>query len=363
MNFKLIYLFSLISLINCQAYPEISFISKEKVVNIGDTVQIQCAVQYARDYPVEFIKLNKKDARNYLFISKGTTVNIPDSRYQVEYNSQNHTYTLSIEKVQELDTGLYACQIVAGLSNKVKAEVWLFVRIPPVIFDNSTRHVITSTGLDVKLDCYATGFPLPIIFWRREKGELISNSNAAFFRGNSLQLTNVTKNDRGSYYCVADNGVASGSRRAISVEVEFKPYVKVGRPRYGQALNHEIVLHCHVEAFPSPTIQWIKDGQSITNNQNFYISIFSTSDEFTSTTLKVKRIEKKNYGSYLCKASNKLGSSEAEIQLFETANIICPPACDTLQSPFSNSNQLTSTFNLIHLTSIIIILHLSTHFH
>lgn len=41
------------------------------MVNIGDTVQIQCAVQYARDYPVEFIKLNKKDARNYLFISKG----------------------------------------------------------------------------------------------------------------------------------------------------------------------------------------------------------------------------------------------------------------------------------------------------
>lgn len=62
------------------------------------------------------------------FFHAGTQVNIPDSRYQVDYHPQNHTYTLTLEKVQELDTGLYACQIVAGLSNKVKAEVWLFVR-------------------------------------------------------------------------------------------------------------------------------------------------------------------------------------------------------------------------------------------
>lgn len=106
-------------------------------------------------------------------------------------------------------------------------------------------------------------------------------------------MKNVTKNDRGTYYCVADNGVIPGSRRAISVEVEFKPFIKVGRPRYGQALNYEAVLHCHVESFPAPTIVWIKDGQQLTNNQHYYISIFSTSDEFTSTTLKVKRIEKR----------------------------------------------------------------------
>lgn len=199
-------------------------------------------------------------------------------------------------EVQELDSGLYGCQIIAGLSNKVKAEVWLFVRIPPVIFDNSTRHVITSTGLDVKLDCYATGFPLPIIFWRREKNELLPSLNAAFVKGNSLQLTNVTKNDRGTYYCVADNGVIPGSRRAISVEVEFRPHIKVGRPRYGQALNYEASLSCFVEAFPSPTIVWMKDNVQLTNNQHYYISIFSTSDEFTSTTLKVRRIEKKQYG-------------------------------------------------------------------
>lgn len=164
-------------------------------------------------------------------------------------------------------------------------------------------------------------------------------SRSSHLLGNSLQLNNVTKNDRGTYYCVADNGVIPGSRRAISVEVEFKPFIRVGRPRYGQALNYEAVLHCHVEAFPSPTIVWIKDNQQLTNNQHYYISIFSTSDEFTSTTLKVRRIEKKQYGNYTCRATNKLGSTDAEITLFETTNIVCPPACDILQSPFSGTRQ------------------------
>ena len=69
-----------------------------------------------------------------------------------------------------------------------------------------------------------------------------------------MTIRNITKHDRGTYYCVADNGVIPGSRRAISVEVEFKPEIKVGRPRYGQALLHDAVLHCHVEAFPSPSV-------------------------------------------------------------------------------------------------------------
>ena len=64
-------LLNLIQNVRPQSYPEISFISKEKVVNIGDSVTVLCAVQYARDYPVEFVKVNKKDPRNYLFISKG----------------------------------------------------------------------------------------------------------------------------------------------------------------------------------------------------------------------------------------------------------------------------------------------------
>jgi hypothetical protein len=39
----------------------------------------------------------------------------------------------------------------------------------------------------------------------------------------------VSKDDRGTYYCVAENGVGKGKRRNIAVEVEFSPVITVPR--------------------------------------------------------------------------------------------------------------------------------------
>lgn len=75
-------------------------------------------------------------------------------------------------------------------------------------------------------------------------------------------------------------------------------------------------LECHVEAFPSPSVIWLKDGYHLNDNQFYRISIFSTADELTDTTLRIIAIEKKQYGNYTCKAINKLGSAEAIVELY-----------------------------------------------
>lgn len=178
-------------------------------------------------------------------------------------------------------------------------------------------------------------FPVPVIYWRREKNRLLPGKGA-HYKGNRLTLSNVTKDDRGTYYCVADNGVSNGARRSVGVEIEFIPFVSIERTRYGQALQYDAILQCHVESFPSPSIVWFKEGQALTDNQHYEISIFATSEEFTDTSLKVRRIEKKQYGIYVCKATNKLGSDYKEIELFETVNVICPPACDAFLSPYTS---------------------------
>jgi hypothetical protein len=172
----------------------------------------------------------------------------------------------------------------------------------------------------------------------------------AVYKGNTLTLRNVTKDDRGTYYCVADNGVRSGARRSIGVEIEFIPYVSIERPRYGQALQYDAILMCHVESFPSPAIEWYKDGVVLTDNQHYEISIYATSEEFSDTTIKVKRIEKKQYGNYACKATNKLGSDYKNIELFETVNVICPPACDVFAGYSSGSAGFHFSVHLLFLT-------------
>ena len=49
------------------------------------------------------------------------------------------------------------------VTEKISADVAVSVRIPPIIFDNSTRSVVVSEGEGVKLECYAGGYPAPTV--------------------------------------------------------------------------------------------------------------------------------------------------------------------------------------------------------
>lgn len=334
-----------------QQNPSISFISKERVVNIGDTIDLHCSVQYASGYPVIWAKIDRVDPSRNLFISRGSSLSIPDNRYSIRHDEASSTYTLQLSKIQEVDSGTYQCQVVLGPTSRVNAEVHVQVNIPPVISDNSTRSVITSSGATISLNCYALGFPTPHISWRRENNDLLPTGGAVY-RGNTLTIHNITKTDRGTYYCIADNGVGRGAKRNVGVEVEFPPEVRVGRSKYFQALQYDADMQCHVEAFPSPSIVWLKDGFHLNDNQNYRISEFLTTHEFTETVLRVRRIEKRQYGKYICKAINKLGSHQDETELFETTNPICPPACD-----LSHTNDAQAVhLNVILLASFLLLL-------
>lgn len=67
------------------------------------------------------------------------------------------------------------------------------------------------------------------VSWRRENYAVLPTGGSQY-RGNILTIPSVNKNDRGTYYCVAENGVGKGKRRNIAVEVEFSPVITV--PRY-----------------------------------------------------------------------------------------------------------------------------------
>jgi len=311
--------------------PTISFITQPEIVtDIGEDVEMKCTIQYASDYPVIWMKLDPVDRNNDLPVTTGTTLILRDPRFHIDLDKSTSTYTLRISDIQETDGATYQCQVIIALTDKEEADVPLIVRRPPVISDNSTRSVVAVEGNRVELRCYATGFPKPVIYWRRQDNAPLP-SNSSVFKGNILVFEHVKKEHRGTYYCVATNVVDQGARRNIDVEVEFKPTVSIPRKRLGQALWYDMDLECHIEAYPPPAIKWIREGStsSITNNQHFQISHFAHDDEFTDTILRAITIESKQYGNYSCIAENKLGKATGYVQLFETVIPICPPACDS----------------------------------
>jgi len=311
--------------------PTISFITQPEIVaDIGGEVEMKCTIQYAADYPVIWMKLDSVDRNNDLPITTGTKLIITDPRFHVELDQATSTFILRIRDIQETDGATYQCQVLIALTDTVKADVPLIVRRPPIISDNSTRSVVAWEGMRVELRCYASGYPQPEIWWRRQNNAVLP-TNTSVYKGNVLVFPNVTKEHRGTYYCVATNVVGTGARRNIDVEVEHKPHIKIPRKRLGQALQFDMDLECKILAYPPPAIRWFREGTSepITNNQHYQISHFAHDDEYVDTILRVITIEKKQYGNYTCQAENRLGSQNGKVELFETVIPICPPACDS----------------------------------
>ena len=73
----------------------------------------------------------------------------------------------------------------------------------------------------------------------------------------------------------------------LIILVEFAPVLRIPRKRLGQALQFDMDLECHIEAYPPPAIRWYDgEGRLIRNNQHFRISHFTFDDEYVNTILR-----------------------------------------------------------------------------
>lgn len=170
-------------------------------------------------------------------------------------------------------------------------------------------------------------------------------SGGSIYNGNILKIHSIDKEDRGTYFCFADNGVGKGDRRNVNLEIEFSPKITVPRPKLGQALRYDVDLECHVEAYPPPQINWVKDEFLLSNSRKYKISNFNTADEFTDSTLRIVGLEENQYGDYVCQAVNKLGKDEGRVELSEVSNPVCPPACG--QGHYNSGHHVRSSTSFV----------------
>lgn len=350
-------------IVDGQQNPSIVHITPGQTVDLGDTLDLSCSVQYGSNYPIIWTKLSDNPNNPPLFISRDAALTVLDNRYSIRHDDSSSTYTLQISKIQDIDTGAYQCQVVTSVTSRVTADTFISVKIPPLISDNSSRGLIIGTGDTFTLSCNATGFPTPKISWRRENNGLLPTGGVVA-KGNTITIYNATKDDRGIYYCIADNSVGKAARRSVGVEIEFAPQVSLVRAKYQQAVGYPAELHCSIEASPAPDISWLKDGYQINSDNNFYhISSTSNSNDFIQSTLRIKRVEPRDFGSYRCRAINKLGDKQNTMLLERVSQPVCPPACTegeylSITTSSSQRFDLSAKHNIAYLVAFFLLLKL-----
>ncbi|GAB0092487.1 Lachesin [Sergentomyia squamirostris] len=296
----------------------ISEISQKQIKEIGESTHLNCTVKTEGSYKVSWNKKKLERTSDSFPISIDDQLTINDPRFKIVYDQNSSTYSLQIKNIESSDTGIYECQVFISFEERPSSSVELFVRHPPIISEKlSTKVVQVSEHQPVNLECFADGYPRPTITWTREYNALMPGGGHKI-TGNILKLQAARREDRGTYYCLAENDVGKSAPKTVTLEVEFAPVISIPRPKVAQALDYNIELQCRVEAYPPPSIVWLRHGQQLLSSEEYKISNLATVDQVTTSSLMIRGLEKDQYGDYFCQARNSKGQAESRIHVFES---------------------------------------------
>ncbi|CAK9818768.1 Protein CEPU-1 [Anthophora plagiata] len=96
--------------------------------------------------------------------------------------------------------------------------------VPPNIEDYQTSSdAIVREGANLTLTCKATGSPKPNITWKRDDSSKISINKTLSvpeWKGETLEITRISRLDMGVYLCIAKNDVPPAVSKQIKVSVD-----------------------------------------------------------------------------------------------------------------------------------------------
>lgn len=282
-------------------------------------------------------------------------------------------WSLSIEPVNEEDSGEYICQI--NTEPQIITRIFLHVLLPPKIIEekSSLQTGPVQEGQSLRLYCHADGIPTPKVTWYFRKKLSSHHSNqqqsqqahhlahsfdlsqtahlAKYFEHQSiiqdestLIIKNISRAFTGIFECIANNSVPPAASRKIRISVEFAPELTI-QSGVEQLAGLDTRFECRIKANPLINHYWMKDGHVIENNNynllskdlsteqdtavavaaaaksnmKYEINIYNQNsvEYLTVSVLLVKNISKADFGVYQCVAVNSYNTSKVDVELKE----------------------------------------------
>ncbi|XP_063240276.1 neuronal growth regulator 1-like [Bacillus rossius redtenbacheri] len=274
-----------------------TFVTKGATYRIktNDTVVLPCEVKNPGSYVLAW-------KRGIAILTASSVKVSPDERLRLVDG-----YNLEIRDVAPSDAGDYTCQI--GTLEPKEITQTLEILVPPRMQQKSTvEDAEVKKGETAKMECRASGNPVPTITWTRKNNVLPTGEQS--YQGNSLAVERANRHHAGVYYCTASNGVGNPVTKQVNLHVLYPPEIEVESSWVHTGEGREVQLVCIVHSDPPAEVVWFKDTLRLDSTDRRIMEARGS-----RRTLILRKVQTSDFGNYTCVADNGLGKSRQSIEL------------------------------------------------
>uniref|UniRef100_A0A3P8TUE2 Ig-like domain-containing protein n=1 Tax=Amphiprion percula TaxID=161767 RepID=A0A3P8TUE2_AMPPE len=205
----------------------------------------------------------------------------------------SQTPQLNFSSIRSSESGQYSCTATNALGN-TSSSIYINVKYAPKF---ASLSVIPSgeivEGSSVNLTCSSDANPVANYTWYKENQTLLQGPEHIY------HFTSISPDDRGIYYCKAENQFGHINSLFLFLNVQYAPKL----PSVSVSPSAEIVegssvnLTCSSDANPVANYTWYKENEEQPLGPGSIYNLASISSE--------------DKGNYCCKSENKHGQSSS----------------------------------------------------
>ena len=181
--------------------------------------------------------------------------------------------------------------------------------------------MVAEVGENVRLQCKATGLPIPTITWRRAFGSLPRGKTAV--HDGKLTIRNIAKADSGDYACSAKNFLGQDFVVAQLIVIDRLTFTLTPPRKVTVSQSRNLLLNCAAQG--NTEITWKRTGKGLPHSHVIY----------SNGTLLLRSVVTNDAGTYSCVAKNALRSVETT-SVVEVIKIM--KSCSSIKSGRSGSS-------------------------
>lgn len=275
----------------------------------GESVKIRCYLKNVdpskKIKPSILWSIRESDSRSWRIIGNGASITDTFNNRLSGRKESDEVYEIVFRPIQETDAGTIKCEIT-NTEGQIFKLAELRIYSPPYI-TYITQDIYSQIGKQVILECRADGYPKPSIKWSRT-GEM-----SAVLYNENFEITSVSREDRGTYRCYAENEtpinkIRQSAEAFVTLTIDFPPTISCDTYTIYQVpnINADAEVTCTVEGYPLNNVRWYYSQKDfnieteITSDQHHKVETIASPDSIKSV-LVIRNVNDEHFGDYSIK--------------------------------------------------------------